>query len=173
MQLLFKRPRCCRDPIHTILGHFHFRTSMPWQGTVSPSLVDPNTWRLSTKNYWNTLKTVNINESSIHCQLTLKWINIEGDVDRLRRFWLTGVCKPYNEERQFSEPLSTEQFLSAFLLLLSGIGLAFLLLGLEHIYFHSIRPHLTSPTTGACCSLISIVSLLGRIIRLVKLFLHP
>ncbi|XP_046449202.1 glutamate receptor ionotropic, NMDA 2B-like isoform X2 [Daphnia pulex] len=79
-----------------------------------------------------------------------------GDVDRLRRFWLTGVCKPYKEERQFSEPLSTEQFLSAFLLLLSGIGLAFLLLGLEHIYFHSIRPHLTSPTTGACCSLISI-----------------
>jgi ionotropic glutamate receptor NMDA 2B len=82
----------------------------------------------------------------------------KGDVDRLRRFWLTGVCKPYKEERQFSEPLSTEQFLSAFLLLLSGIGLAFLLLGLEHIYFHSIRPHLTSPTTGACCSLISIVS---------------
>ncbi|XP_057371297.1 LOW QUALITY PROTEIN: glutamate receptor ionotropic, NMDA 2B-like [Daphnia carinata] len=79
-----------------------------------------------------------------------------GDVDRLRRFWLTGVCKPYKEERQFSEPLSTEQFLSAFLLLLSGIGLAFLLLALEHIYFHSIRPHLTSPTTGACCSLISI-----------------
>lgn len=83
---------------------------------------------------------------------------VQGDVDRLRRFWLTGVCKPYKEERQFSEPLSTEQFLSAFLLLLSGIGLAFLLLALEHVYFHSIRPHLTSPTTGACCSLISIVS---------------
>jgi ionotropic glutamate receptor NMDA 2B len=74
----------------------------------------------------------------------------KGDVDRLRRFWLTGVCKPYKEECQFSEPLSTEQFLSAFLLLLSSIGLAFLLLCLEHIYFHSIRPHLTSPTTGAC-----------------------
>lgn len=81
----------------------------------------------------------------------------KGDVDRLRRFWLTGVCKPYKEERQFSEPLATEQFLSAFLLLLSGIGLAVLLLGLEHIYFRYIRSHLAKTTTGACCSLISIV----------------
>ena len=79
-------------------------------------------------------------------------------MDRLRRFWLTGVCKPHKEERQFSEPLATEQFLSAFLLLLSGIGLAFLLLALEHIYFRYVRSHLAKTTTGACCSLISIVS---------------
>jgi len=83
-----------------------------------------------------------------------------GDVDRLRRFWLTGVCKSHKQERQFSEPLATEQFLSAFLLLLAGIGLAFLLLGLEYIYFTYIRPPLSmTATAGTCCSLISAVSL--------------
>ena len=86
------------------------------------------------------------------------FVRHQGDVDRLRRFWLTGVCKPYKEERQFSEPLATEQFLSAFLLLLSGIGLAVLLLGLEHVYFRYIRSYLAKTTTGGCCSLISIVS---------------
>jgi ionotropic glutamate receptor NMDA 2B len=79
-----------------------------------------------------------------------------GDVDRLRRFWLTGVCKSHKQERQFSEPLATEQFLSAFLLLLCGIGLAIFLLGLEHVYFVYIRAHLAKTNTG-CCSLISLV----------------
>ena len=78
-------------------------------------------------------------------------------MDRLRRFWLTGVCKPHKQERQFSEPLATEQFLSAFLLLLSGIGLAVLLLALEHLYFRYIRAHLAKKNTGNCCSLISLV----------------
>ena len=77
-QLAFERPKCyiidILIPFNLGTFPFHFRTSMRWQVTVSPSLVDPNTWRLSTKNYWNTLKTVNINESSILCQLTLKWI---------------------------------------------------------------------------------------------------
>lgn len=87
-----------------------------------------------------------------------KYANACRDIDRLRRFWLTGVCKPHKEERQFSEPLATEQFLSAFLLLLSGIGLAFLLLALEHLYFRYIRALLAqSGSAGACCSLISIV----------------
>lgn len=78
----------------------------------------------------------------------------------MRRFWLTGVCKPNKQDRQFSEPLATEQFLSAFLLLLSGIGLAFLLLAVEHLYFRYIRGHLArAGTTGGCCSLISLVTL--------------
>ena len=84
---------------------------------------------------------------------------IAGDVDRLRRFWLTGVCKPHKQKRQFSEPLATEQFLSTFLLLLAGIGLAILFLGLEYTYYTYIRPRLNmSEKKGACCSLISVAS---------------
>ncbi len=81
-----------------------------------------------------------------------------GDMDRLRRFWLTGVCKPNKAERQFSEPLATEQFLSAFLLLLAGIGLAVMLLTMEHLYFRYVRRHLSGTKMGACCSLVSIVT---------------
>jgi hypothetical protein len=86
-------------------------------------------------------------------------------MDRLRRFWLTGVCKPHKQERQFSEPLATEQFLSAFLLLLSGIGLAVLLLALEHLYFRYVRSHLAKKNTGNCCSLISLVIIDHRLVE--------
>ena len=36
------------------------------------------------------------------------------------RFWLHGVCKPNMQEKRASEPLSIDQFLSAFLLLVLG-----------------------------------------------------
>ena len=38
----------------------------------------------------------------------------------ISRFWLHGVCKPNMQEKRASEPLSIDQFLSAFLLLVLG-----------------------------------------------------
>ena len=35
--------------------------------------------------------------------------SILGDLERLRRFWLTGTCKVKKEEKRFSEPLAPEQ----------------------------------------------------------------
>ena len=43
-----------------------------------------------------------------------------GDLERLSRYWLHGVCKPNMQEKRASEPLSIDQFLSAFLLLILG-----------------------------------------------------
>ena len=66
-----------------------------------------------------------------------------GDLERLRRFWLTGTCNPKKEEKKASEPLAPEQFLSAFFLLLCGILLAigqwFLNLFYKIILFAGIR----------------------------------
>ncbi|KAH1002964.1 hypothetical protein HUJ04_008984 [Dendroctonus ponderosae] len=79
-----------------------------------------------------------------------------GDLERLRRYWMTGVCKPGKQEHKSSDPLALEQFLSAFLLLMSGILLAALLLLLEHLYFKYIRKHLAKTDRGGCCALISL-----------------
>ncbi|KAG6800485.1 glutamate receptor ionotropic, NMDA 2B isoform X6 [Apis mellifera caucasica] len=58
-----------------------------------------------------------------------------GDLERLRRYWMTGTCKPGKEVQKSSDPLALEQFLSAFLLLMMGILLAAAFLLLEHLYF--------------------------------------
>ncbi|KAK6630957.1 hypothetical protein RUM44_003129 [Polyplax serrata] len=79
-----------------------------------------------------------------------------GDLERLRRYWMTGTCKPGKQEHKSSDPLALEQFLSAFLLLMSGILLAALLLFLEYLYFKYIRKHLAKTDQGGCCALISL-----------------
>ncbi|XP_071449894.1 glutamate receptor ionotropic, NMDA 2B isoform X2 [Hetaerina americana] len=79
-----------------------------------------------------------------------------GDLERLRRYWMTGSCKPGKQERKSSDPLALEQFLSAFLLLMSGILLAAVLLLLEHLYFKYVRHHLARTDRGGCCALISL-----------------
>ncbi|XP_044261867.1 glutamate receptor ionotropic, NMDA 2B isoform X2 [Tribolium madens] len=79
-----------------------------------------------------------------------------GDLERLRRYWMTGVCKPGKQEHKSSDPLALEQFLSAFLLLMAGILLAALLLFLEHLYFKYVRKHLAKTDRGGCCALISL-----------------
>ncbi|XP_050299775.1 glutamate receptor ionotropic, NMDA 2B isoform X2 [Anthonomus grandis grandis] len=79
-----------------------------------------------------------------------------GDLERLRRYWMTGVCRPGKQEHKSSDPLALEQFLSAFLLLMAGILLAALLLLLEHLYFKYIRKHLAKTDRGGCCALISL-----------------
>ncbi|XP_071745795.1 glutamate receptor ionotropic, NMDA 2D isoform X2 [Lepeophtheirus salmonis] len=78
-----------------------------------------------------------------------------GDLERLRRFWLTGTCNPKKEEKKASEPLAPEQFLSAFLLLLCGIALAAGLMGLEHVYINYLRGRVVKTDRAGCCALIS------------------
>nr|XP_053630446.1 glutamate receptor ionotropic, NMDA 2A-like [Cherax quadricarinatus] len=79
-----------------------------------------------------------------------------GDMERIQRFWLTGACKPKKQSKRASEPLALEQFLSAYLLLFSGVLLALILLLLEHLYFKYVRKHLAKTDSGGCCALISL-----------------
>lgn len=79
-------------------------------------------------------------------------------MERIQRFWLTGACKPKKQNKRASEPLALEQFLSAYLLLFSGVLLALILLLLEHFYFKYVRQHLAKTDSGGCCALISLVS---------------
>lgn len=83
---------------------------------------------------------------------------ISGDLERLRRYWMTGTCKPGREVQKSSDPLALEQFLSAFLLLMMGILLAAAFLLLEHLYFKYVRQHLARSDGGGCCALFSLVS---------------
>ncbi|XP_076334851.1 glutamate receptor ionotropic, NMDA 2B-like isoform X2 [Tachypleus tridentatus] len=79
-----------------------------------------------------------------------------GDLDRLQRFWLQGICKPTKNKRNASNPLDTNQFMSAFLLLGCGVFLTLVVLGLEHVYFKYIRQHLAKKDTGSCFALVSL-----------------
>ena len=83
---------------------------------------------------------------------------IAGDLERLRRYWMTGTCKPDKEVQKSSDPLALEQFLSAFLMLMFGIFFAGVLLLLEYMYFKYIRHHLAKSDRGGCCALLSLVS---------------
>ena len=86
-----------------------------------------------------------------------KTFPILGDLERLRRFWLTGTCNPKKEEKRSSEPLAPEQFLSAFFILMCGAALAAGLCCLEHVYFNYLRPSIHKQDTAGCCALISLV----------------
>lgn len=79
-----------------------------------------------------------------------------GDLERLRRYWMTGSCRPGKQEHKSSDPLALEQFLSAFLLLMAGILLAALLLLLEHLYFKYFQKRMAKTDRGGCCALVSL-----------------
>nr|QGW50276.1 gustatory receptor 21 [Chouioia cunea] len=80
-----------------------------------------------------------------------------GDLERLRRFWMTGTCRPDKEVQKSSDPLALEQFLSAFLMLMVGILIAAILLLLEHIYSKYIRRRLAKDSRASkCCALLSV-----------------
>ena len=81
-----------------------------------------------------------------------------GDLERLRRFWLTGTCNPKKEEKKASEPLAPEQFLSLFFILMFGVFLAICLMGAEHAYIKWIRGRVAKTDKAGCCALISKVS---------------
>lgn len=86
------------------------------------------------------------------------YLSFVGDLERLRRFWLTGTCNPKKAEKKASEPLAPEQFLSAFFLLMCGIVLATGLMGLEHAYIKWIRGRIVKTDEAGCCALVSRVS---------------
>ncbi|XP_043229928.1 glutamate receptor ionotropic, NMDA 2B-like [Amphibalanus amphitrite] len=80
-----------------------------------------------------------------------------GDLERLHRFWFTGACRPDQQKKSSSNPLTLDQFLSTFLLLGCGILLSAVLLGCEYLYFRYVRPRLARvDRVGGCCSLMSL-----------------
>uniref|UniRef100_A0AAN0LJ18 Glutamate ionotropic [NMDA] receptor 2B n=1 Tax=Polyphagotarsonemus latus TaxID=1204166 RepID=A0AAN0LJ18_9ACAR len=83
-----------------------------------------------------------------------------GDLERLRKFWFQGACKPTkdkgNLEGKLSNPLDVNQFVSAFLLLGFGILLTFVLLLGENFYFRYCIKHFLSDEKDPCLSLISL-----------------
>ncbi|KAK7590623.1 hypothetical protein V9T40_002236 [Parthenolecanium corni] len=91
-----------------------------------------------------------------------------GDLERLRRYWMTGACLPGKDSgNKSSDPLAMEQFLSAFVLLMFGILLAFTLLGFENGYFRFAKKRMykksKKPCCCGCCSLISVS--MGKILE--------
>ena len=68
---------------------------------------------------------------------------------------MSGTCKPNEQEKRASEPLSIAQFLSAFLLLLIGMAISVMLLFIEHFYMTFLQNHVTKKSENSCCALIS------------------
>ncbi|XP_067004151.1 glutamate receptor ionotropic, NMDA 2B [Anabrus simplex] len=133
-----------------------------YDGTVLDYLVaQDEDCRLLTVGSWYAMTGYGIafSRNSKYVQMFNKRLldfRENGDLERLRRYWMTGTCKPGKQEHKSSDPLALEQFLSAFLLLMSGILLAALLLFLEHLYFKYVRKHLAKTDRGGCCALISL-----------------
>lgn len=82
-----------------------------------------------------------------------------GEMDRLRKFWLTGACKKpaYGKGRESSHPLNIINFTSAYILLMVGIGLSSMIILCEHCYFKFCRRRLRKADRCGCCSLLSLV----------------
>uniref|UniRef100_T1JWS9 Glutamate receptor ionotropic, NMDA 2B n=1 Tax=Tetranychus urticae TaxID=32264 RepID=T1JWS9_TETUR len=78
-----------------------------------------------------------------------------GDLERLRRFWFQGACKPTRNKGKLSKPLDVNKFMSAFLLLGCGILLTIIILAIEHIYFHYFRKPIINNGTDGCLNLVS------------------
>ena len=86
-----------------------------------------------------------------------------GDLERLRRFWLTGTCNPKKEEKRSSEPLAPEQFLSAFFLLMCGVLLAAALCSMEHLYCKYVKKSVNKTDQAGCCALVSLVRIFKQL----------
>ena len=80
-----------------------------------------------------------------------------GEMDRLRKFWLSGACHSKKKIGQSSHQLGILNFTSAFILLASGIILGCMLLIFEHMYFRFGRKVLKKYDKCGCCALVSLV----------------
>lgn len=81
-----------------------------------------------------------------------------GEMERLQKFWLAGVCKKSeNRKGESSVPLEILNFTSAFILLACGMVLVGFLLAIEHVYFKFFRRKLRKWDQRGCCSLVSLV----------------
>ena len=81
---------------------------------------------------------------------------LNGDLERMQRFWFTGACEPKKRRTSSSKPLALAQFMSAFLLLGIGITLSGLLLLCERAYFVYIRRYMSGVANTHWCTLISL-----------------
>ncbi|KAL0131041.1 hypothetical protein PUN28_002555 [Cardiocondyla obscurior] len=133
-----------------------------YDGTVLDYLVAQNEdCRLLTVGQWYAMTGYGLafSRNSKYLQMFNKRLldyRDNGDLERLRRYWMTGTCKPGREVQKSSDPLALEQFLSAFLLLMMGILLAAVLLFVEHLYFKYIRHHLAKSDDGGTCAIFSL-----------------
>lgn len=116
-----------------------------YDGTVLDYLVQQDEdCRLLTVGSWYAMTgyglafTRNSKYVNMFNQKLLKF-RANGDLERLRRYWMTGTCRPGKQEHKSSDPLALEQFLSAFLLLMAGVLLAGELENSE-IYLLSLFP---------------------------------
>ncbi|XP_049311120.1 glutamate receptor ionotropic, NMDA 2B isoform X2 [Bactrocera dorsalis] len=136
--------------------------SFIYDGTVLDYLVaQDEDCRLMTVGSWYAMTGYGLafSRNSKYVQMFNKRLlefRANGDLERLRRYWMTGTCRPGKQEHKSSDPLALEQFLSAFLLLMAGILFAALLLLLEHIYFKYVRKRLAKKDGCHCCALLSL-----------------
>lgn len=79
-----------------------------------------------------------------------------GELERLRRFWLAGACHVKRKRGQSSHTIGIPNFTSAFILLASGVLLGGLVLLMEHLYFKFGRRCLRKYDKNLCCSLVSL-----------------
>lgn len=80
----------------------------------------------------------------------------DGELERLRKFWLAGACHSKLNQKRSSDELGILNFTSAFILLAAGIVLGGLLLILEHLYFRFGRKCLKEYDKCGCCALVSL-----------------
>ncbi|XP_057321766.1 glutamate receptor ionotropic, NMDA 2B isoform X2 [Microplitis mediator] len=85
-----------------------------------------------------------------------------GDLERLRRYWMTGTCKPEKEVQKSSDPLALEQFLSVFYLLMVGILFSGMLLIIENLYIEYTKHKKPEDKDGGCRTLLNLVTLLVK-----------
>ncbi|XP_067640848.1 glutamate receptor ionotropic, NMDA 2B isoform X2 [Eurosta solidaginis] len=136
--------------------------SFIYDGTVLDYLVaQDEDCRLMTVGSWYAMTGYGLafSRNSKYVQMFNKRLlefRANGDLERLRRYWMTGTCRPGKQEHKSSDPLALEQFLSAFLLLMAGILFAALLLLLEHVYFKYVRKRLAKKDGCHCCALLSL-----------------
>ncbi|XP_048763861.2 glutamate receptor ionotropic, NMDA 2B-like [Ostrea edulis] len=79
-----------------------------------------------------------------------------GELERLRRFWLAGACHMKRKRGQSSHTIGIPNFTSAFILLASGVLIGGLVLLVEHLYFKFGRRCLRKYDKNMCCALVSL-----------------
>ena len=61
------------------------------------------------KSYWSSEKMVKKPISLLSKKQNIGLFYKLGDLERLGRFWMSGTCKPNEQEKRASEPLSIAQ----------------------------------------------------------------
>ena len=76
---------------------------------------------------------------------------------RWKTFWLSGACKKTDKLANTNRTLGVRNFISAFILLLTGLIMSTILLIMEHLFFRYLRPRMSNLDQYGCCGLISLV----------------